>query len=118
MARFGKRLVRVQLTGEQWFAVMAKLAGYPLSEQGRECFATGARSMGQQIAHAAGSPGDYFKASGMTSEEAAIGEALKLAEEANARIAKWPADMFGPPVAVRLSPAARRTLLRIAKSDV
>jgi hypothetical protein len=36
--QFSDRPIAITLTGERWFALMAKLAGKPLSEQGEAAY--------------------------------------------------------------------------------
>jgi len=45
--------VTVTLKGEEWFALMTKLAGKPLSDEGRAILRRAQQKLGEQVTHAA-----------------------------------------------------------------
>lgn len=47
--RFGKQNVTVTLTGEEWFAIIAKGANQDLSPVGRKIWRDAAKKMGEQV---------------------------------------------------------------------
>lgn len=77
MADFRKKVVKVELLGEQWFAILCKLHGRALSDEGKACLAIAKDSASSQILNVA--------------NDTAI-------EEANERLNKWPRGLFDAPV--------------------
>lgn len=50
MPDFSKSDITVTLTGEEWFAIMVKLARKPLSPYGRRCLQRAQKRLGDQLA--------------------------------------------------------------------
>lgn len=50
---FRKKVVRVELLGEQWFTIMCKISGRVMSDEGADILKTASASLGEQVLHSA-----------------------------------------------------------------